>query len=140
MNTQEVYMYTMKQVCEKVSMPYETLKFYCNQGLVPDVKRDANNYRVFNDHDVAWIQSLTCLKNCGMSLTEMKAYLALCLKGQSSIPERKVMLSEKRNALLEQIEVLKSAIKYIDWKQEFYDDVLSGRTKYSSNLLPEGNE
>ena len=27
-------MYTMKQACEKTGLSYETLKFYCNQGLV----------------------------------------------------------------------------------------------------------
>ena len=26
---------------------------------------------------------------------------------------------------------------YIDWKQGFYDDVLSGKTAYYSNLVPE---
>ena len=38
-------MYTMKQACEACGMSYETLKFYCNEGLVPNVKRSANNYR-----------------------------------------------------------------------------------------------
>ncbi|MGN1174800.1 MAG: MerR family transcriptional regulator [Roseburia sp.] len=31
----------------------ETLKFYCNQGLVPNVKRDKNNRRIFSDKDIA---------------------------------------------------------------------------------------
>lgn len=31
-------MYTMKQTCNKVGMNYETLKFYCNEGLIPNVK------------------------------------------------------------------------------------------------------
>lgn len=30
-------MYSMKETCQKVGMTYETLKFYCNQGLVPNV-------------------------------------------------------------------------------------------------------
>ena len=33
-------MYSMKQTCEKVGMSYQTLKFYCNQGLIPNVQRD----------------------------------------------------------------------------------------------------
>lgn len=33
-------LYSMKQACQKVGMTYEALKFYCNQGLVPNVKRD----------------------------------------------------------------------------------------------------
>ena len=130
-------MYSMKEACALTDMTYENLKFYCNEGLVPNVKRDSRNYRVFDEHDIKWIQSLNCLKNCGMSITEMKEYLALCLKGESTIPERKVILAEKRAALLRTIVQLQDAVAYIDWKQGFYDDVLSGKTAYYSNLTPE---
>ena len=129
-------MYTMMQVCKEADMTYQTLKFYCNQGLIPNVKRDKNNRRIFDDHDVAWIKSLVCLKNCGMSIQDMKTYLELCLKGPETIPERKQILSEKRLELLGKIDELHSAIGYIDWKQEFYDRVLSGEIPYMSNLVP----
>ena len=82
-------MYSMKEACIQTGMSYETLKFYCKEGLVPNVKRDSHNYRVFDDRDIKWIQSLGCLKRCGMTLAEMKEYLAYCLEGPSSIPERK---------------------------------------------------
>ena len=129
-------MYSMKEACALTDMTYENLKFYCNEGLVPHVKRDSRNYRVFDESDIKWIQSLNCLKNCGMSLTEMKEYLALCLKGESSIPERKVILAAKKEALLQSVARLQEAIAYIDWKQGFYDDVLSGKTEYFSYLIP----
>ena len=128
-------MYSMKEACALTNMTYETLKFYCNEGLVPNVKRDKRNYRIFDEHDIKWIQSLNCLKNCGMSIAEMKEYLALCLKGKDSIPERKVMLAAKRKTLLQSISKLQKAGAYIDWKQNFYDDVLSGKTEYYSNLI-----
>ena len=129
-------LYSMKEVCRKTGMTYEALKFYCNQGLVPNVKRVDHNYRVFDDRDVAWIESLGCLKRCGMSIQEMQDYVALCLQGEASIPERKILLGEKRGQLLERIRELEDAVHYIDWKQEFYDNVLSGKTPYVSNLLP----
>lgn len=128
-------MYSMKEACALTNMTYENLKFYCNEGLVPNVKRDSRNYRVFDEHDIKWIQSLNCLKNCGMSIAEMQAYLALCLKGESSIPERKKILAAKKEALLQSIAQLQDAVAYIDWKQGFYDDVMSGKTAYYSNLL-----
>lgn len=128
-------MYSMKEACALTNMTYENLKFYCNEGLVPNVKRNKRNYRVFDDHDIKWIQSLTCLKNCGMSIAEMKEYLALCLEGQDSIPQRKVILANKKEALLQSITDLQEAVTYIDWKQNFYDDVLSGKTEYYSNLI-----
>ncbi|MEE1313762.1 MAG: MerR family transcriptional regulator [Lachnospiraceae bacterium] len=127
--------YTMKDACSQTGLTYETLKFYCNQGLVPNVKRDKNNRRIFDDRDIAWIQSLNCLKNCSMSISEMKEYINLCLIGESSIPQRKEILNQKRDALLKQMEQIQECLNYIDWKQRFYDDVLSGKTKYFSNLI-----
>ena len=99
-------LYSMKDVCRKTGMTYEALKFYCNQGLVPNVKRDANNYRVFDDRDVAWIESLGCLKRCGMSIQEMKHYVDLCSQGEASIPKRQDLLDQKRGQLLERIREL----------------------------------
>lgn len=130
-------MYSMKEACTLTNMTYENLKFYCNEGLVPNVKRDRRNYRVFDEHDIKWIQSLNCLKGCGMSIAEMKQYLALCMEGEGTIPERKVILAEKKETLLKSITELQKAVAYIDWKQRFYDDVLSGKTAYYSNLVPE---
>ena len=128
-------MYSMKETCQKVNMTYETLKFYCNEGLVPNVKRDKNNYRIFDDRDINWLNSLTCLKKCGMSIQDMKTYLSLCLKGQSTIPERKIMLDKLKVDLMNRIVELNKSVDFIDNKQQFYDDVLVGEVKYNSNLI-----
>lgn len=128
-------MYTMKETCQKVGMTYETLKFYCNKGLIPNVQRDKNNYRIFDDDNINWINSLSCLKKCGMSLDEMKTYLELCLQGESSIPERKIMLEEKKKALQAKINEIQNSLSFIEWKQNFYDDVLLGKREYFSYLL-----
>ena len=128
-------MYSMKEACRMTNMSYENLKFYCNEGLVPNVKRDKNNYRVFSDNDIKWIQSLSCLKRCGMTIAEMKEYLELCLKGESSIPERKVILAKKREVLLKEKKEIEASLAFIDWKENFYNEVLLGKTKYFSNLI-----
>ena len=127
--------YTMMQACKEADMTYQALKYYCNEGLVPNVKRDKNNRRIFDEKDIKWIKDLVCLKKCGMSIQEMKDYLALCLEGPSTITRRKEMLSVKREDLLSSIQELESCVDYIDWKQQFYDDVLSGKRPYVSNLI-----
>ena len=128
-------MYTMMQVCREVDMTYQTLKYYCNEGHIPNVKRDGNNRRIFDEKDVKWIKDLTCLKKCGLSIQEMKEYLELCLQGESTILRRKQMLTEKRKALKSSIQELEDSVAYIDWKQNFYDEVLSGARPYVSNLI-----
>ena len=70
----------------------------------------------------------------------MKRYLSLCLKGKSTICERKEILKKQRDLLMKKMENLQEDIAYIDWKQSYYDDVLSGKTKYTSNLIDTGEE
>lgn len=129
-------MYTMMQVCKETNMTYQALKYYCNEGLIPNVKRDSNNRRVFDERNVKWIKDLICLKKCGMSIQEMKEYLDLCLQGESTIPERKELLAIKQESLRSSVKELEESIAYIDWKQNFYDEVLSGERPYISNLVP----
>ncbi len=66
----------------------------------------------------------------------MKEYLELYLQGKATIPQQKEMLAKKRESLLETIAGLSDCVAYVDWKQEFYDDVLSGKRPYVSNLIP----
>ncbi|MBQ6969153.1 MAG: MerR family transcriptional regulator [Synergistaceae bacterium] len=132
--------YTMMQTCEKTGMTYQGPKFYCNEGLIPNVKRDKNNRRIFDERDIAWIQSLICLKKCGLSIQEMKEYLDLCLQGPSTIPQRKIILIEKREQLQKNIADLIASVEYIDWKQNFYNEVLEGKREYVSNLIPSSSQ
>ena len=128
-------MATTKEVCEQVGISYETLKFYCKEGLVPNVKRDKNNYRIFDEKNIAWLKGLQCLRKCGMSIKDMKLYMNYCLEGPSTINKRKEMLHKLKESLLEKINELKECIDFIDNKQSFYDDVLDGKIKYISNLI-----
>ena len=75
-----------------------------------------------------------------MSIVEMKEYLDLCLQGENTIPERKKILDNKLKELEHKINKIQNSINYIHWKQGFYDDVLSGKTKYYSNLVQTEND
>lgn len=125
----------MKEVCEKTGFSYETIKFYCNEGLIPNVKRDSRNRRVFDDRDIAWIKDLHCLKKCHMSLKEMKQYMDWCLEGPKSLQIRKDFLEMKKEELRKEIEHLEEGIDYINYKQGLYDDFISGKTPYYSNII-----
>lgn len=133
-------MYSMKETCEKLDISYETLKYYCNEGLVPNVKRDERNYRIFDDNNINWLKSLMCLKKCGMSIQDIKSYLNLCLQGEASIPERKRILEKQKENLQNKIAELNESIDFINYKQQLYDDMLSGKIPFFSYLTPQENE
>lgn len=133
-------MYSMKECCALTGLNYDTLKFYCNEGLIPNVKRDKNNnYRLFDDNDINWIKSLICLKKCNLSLNEMKRYIDLCLLGKKSVPERKEMLLFQKKVIESQIKELEETMKFIEKKTELYDKFLSGEVKYYSYLIKNKN-
>lgn len=133
-------MYTPKEVCQQVGISYETLKFYCKEGLVPEVKRDKNNYRIFDEKNIAWLKGLHCLRKCGMSIKDMKLYMNYCLEGPSTIPQRKEMLDKTKTALLSKMNDINECINFIDNKQSFYDGVLDGKIDYMSNLIDVENK
>ena len=82
-------MYTMMQACRETDMTYQALKYYCNEGLVPNVKRDKNNRRIFDEKDIKWIKDLVCLKRCGMSIQEMKGIFRFMSAGGGNHPAKK---------------------------------------------------
>lgn len=45
------------------------------------------------------------------------------------------MLTKKQEALRASIRELEDCVDYIDWKQNFYDEVLAGKRPYISNLI-----
>lgn len=119
-------MYSMKEACKITGLSYETLKFYCNQGLIPNVQRDAANRRVFTTEQIYWIHGLLCLRDCGMGVTEMKEYFAILWSENPDIYALKAMLEQKQAELEERIRKAQESIQFIRWKQNFYDEVIRG--------------
>ena len=125
-------MYTMKEVCQIVGWNYETLKYYCKEGLIPNVKRDKNNYRIFDENNIEWIKGLQCLKKCGMNLKDMHQYLDYCMQGPVSIPERVDMLNETKEDLEKRLSEIQESLDYIEQKKELYRDMQEGKKPYVS--------
>lgn len=57
----------------------------------------------------------------------MKNCIEMIFEDNGTIPARKTLLAQKQIELKERIATLKNAVAYIDWKQNFYDDILNGK-------------
>lgn len=126
--------YTMKETCDITGLTYDALKFYCNKGLVPFHKRDKNNRRIFTYHNLGWLESLKTLKQYNMSIEEIRKYLDLAMQGEPTILERKAMLERKEKDVQKEITRLKQTLDFIAWKKSLYDDFISGKREYYTNL------
>ncbi len=64
----------------------------------------------------------------------MRHYMELCLQGESSIPQRKIVLQEQRKIVEDKIDLLRNMLIYIDSKMDFFTKVRLGEIDYRSNL------
>jgi DNA-binding transcriptional MerR regulator len=89
-------MYTIKETAKLMEMTEHTLRYYTDKGLVPTVKRDKNNNRLFDDESINWLTGIKYLRASGMSIEAIKEYIDLCLEGDSTIEQRyQIILKQK---------------------------------------------
>ena len=116
--------YSMKEVTQITGLSEYTLRFYEKQQLIINIKRDSNNYRLYSDFDIQWIQFLTKVKSTNMPLKDIQKYAELMAKGNSTLAEREEMLLKQR--ITEQISTLSDILIQIDNKLQRYQRIREG--------------
>lgn len=46
--------YTIKEVTKKYNLSASTLRYYEKEGLLPKIKKNQSNQRVYDDDDLSW--------------------------------------------------------------------------------------
>ncbi|MEK4058211.1 MULTISPECIES: MerR family transcriptional regulator [Paenibacillus] len=117
-------MYTVKEVAVLLDLTEHTVRYYSDKGLVPNVQRDKNNNRLFDEESLNWLTGIKYLKQSGMSLGDIKTYVDLCLVGDSTIQERYQIIVKYKAAAMEQLEEAKRRAKYMEDKANHYHDII----------------
>ena len=122
-------MLTVKDVAKKFNISEHAVRYYSDENLIPNLKRDKNNNRIFDEEALNWIQGIICLRNCGMSIKSIKEYVNLCLIGDSTVKKRKNIILEQKKLIDEEIKKLNQSSIFLNHKLEIYDKVLSNQIK-----------
>lgn len=119
---------TIKEVAEKTGVSVDTLRYYERIGLLPPVPRKTNGIRDYDEFFVHLIAFIQDLKNVGFSLEAILDYIKLAKLGDISNEERKKMIMEVQNMLLDKIKVLYAMVERNNYQLKHYDDVLLPQT------------
>ncbi|WP_297021676.1 MerR family transcriptional regulator [uncultured Dialister sp.] len=121
--------YTISEAARRMGVAPSTLRYYDKEGLLPNLKRK-NGQRVFDENDLRLLTLLSCLKNTGMPLKQIRKYVDMVQKGDKTIPERYELIKEQRQFILDQMEQLKYYLSELDFKDWFYRTAIKkGTTK-----------
>ncbi|MDD3237997.1 MAG: MerR family transcriptional regulator [Candidatus Gastranaerophilales bacterium] len=118
-------MYTIKEVSEKTGISEHTLRFWAKNELFPEISRNKNNIRMFNENDLAWVKMVNCLRSVGTEIKEVKKYIDLCLEGDSTIKERFEIIKNTKTNAIKKMEELKNQLELLDYKENYYKNLIN---------------
>ncbi|CAM3418455.1 MerR family transcriptional regulator [Helicobacter labetoulli] len=116
--------YTIIEVEKMTEIPSRKIRFWLDKGLFPFIERDENGVRYFAKSDIGWVEWVNCLRNCNMSIKDIKHYISLTTGGMKTAKERKELLEKQCKRLQKELEILNAAYKKVEHKISMYDEML----------------
>ena len=127
---------TIREIAAKTNMSTDTLRYYERIGLLPPVPRNAAGIRNYDEYFVNFINFIKKLKASGMSLEHIIDYIRLAEMGDATIQERKKLLAEARETLLDKINSLQLIAELADYQLRNYENLLQPETYALLNRHP----
>ncbi|MPM12698.1 HTH-type transcriptional regulator AdhR [bioreactor metagenome] len=116
---------TIAEVAEKFDLTQDTLRYYEKVGLIPKVKRTSGGTRSYTEYDCGWIDFIKCMRNAGVQVDALVAYVKLFGQGDSTADARKQMLVRERDRIEAQVAAMQCTLDRLNVKIERYEkDIL----------------
>lgn len=111
---------TIQQAAHATGLTVHTLRYYERIGLLLPVDRAANGHRRYSPAQINLINLLNRWRKTGMSLSDIKRYVQLIQRGDSTAAERRAMLEAHRTQVQQQIDDLQATLDTINFKIQNY--------------------
>ena len=114
----------IKDICRITGLNSSAVRYYDSQGLLGEVKRGENNYRVFDEKDIEKLLFIRKARSLGFELVEIKKILML--KNNGIAPCNYVS-----NKIQEKVSFIKTEITRLEKEKEKLERHLSDARKTS---------
>ncbi|ELB05490.1 MULTISPECIES: MerR family transcriptional regulator [Enterococcus] len=128
-------MYSVGEVAKKMGVPTSTIRFYDRQGLLPFVKRDKAERRIFSENDVNMLNIISCFKNGNVPIKDIAKFVQMCMDGDSTLLERYELINEELVKLKIQIDELQENYKFLQYKKRYFKTAYEAGTE-SIHFVP----
>lgn len=130
--------FTVGEMAKLLGVPTSTLRYYDKEGLLPFVERSPGGMRLFQEKDYEWLQVIECLKKTGMPLKDIRVYVDMAMRGDSTIDDRLKLILKQREAVLAQMADLQKTLDTLEFKRWYYETAKqAGTTSVPRNMSVE---
>ncbi len=120
---------TIGEASEKTGLSADTLRYYEKIGLIPPVPRRENGLRDYGAETIKLVALIQRLKETGMQLETIQAYLRLAMLGSSTREERRELLLETRENIMKKIDGLLACLRRADDQLAHYESAVTPETE-----------
>ena len=119
--------YTIKEAAALSGLPASTLRYYESIGVIAPVGRgESSKHRVYDEADLDQIMWVACLAATGMSVSDMRSYVANGQLGPSAAGVQIELLAAQDQRLAMELEHIALRRRYVQLKIDYWRAVEAG--------------
>jgi DNA-binding transcriptional MerR regulator len=119
--------YTIKEAASLTGLPASTLRYYESIGVITPISRGASSkHRVYDEDDLDQLMWIACLAATGLSVADMKRYVANRELGPSAAGDQVALLTDQQERLTLEAEHIAVRQRYVRLKIGYWQAVLAG--------------
>jgi DNA-binding transcriptional MerR regulator len=128
---------TIQQVSRHTGLAESALRYYERIGLIEPVPRDASSgHRRYPADLVATIESLSCLRGSGMSVADIRIYVANMKRGKAATADQRALFEAHAARLHDEISRLRLRERYVTAKAQMWAARERGDTDAERDIIP----
>ncbi|HRO28797.1 MULTISPECIES: MerR family transcriptional regulator [Micrococcaceae] len=130
--------YSIREAAALTGLPASTLRYYESIGVISPIGRGASSkHRVYTEEDLDLLTWVSCLSATGMSVADMRRYLANGRLGPAAAPEQIALLQAQRERLEAEARAVALRSRYVGVKIEYWQAIQAGDRSRAERLLDE---
>ena len=127
--------YSIKEAAALTGLPASTLRYYEQIGIIAPIRRGASSgHRAYDEDDLDQLMWISCLSATGMSVGDMRQYMANNRLGVEAAPDQQRLLREQGRRLAAEASALELRQRYVDLKIDYWQAVQDGDTARSEQI------
>ena len=132
--------YTIKEAAALTGLPASTLRYYESIGVIDPISRGASSkHRVYDEDDLDQLMWVACLAATGMSVSDMRKYVANRQHGPAAAREQIELLVQQQRRLAAEAEQLALRRRYVALKIDYWHAVDAGDAERAELLSGEAH-